>query len=181
MKLITAQTEWAVELPEVKAHLRESGTSDDAYIQELIYAAQAKVEEEYDLGLSAATWELELDVFPDVIEIWKWPVASVSSVKYYAADETDTTVSSSNYKTDLVHKPARIVPYDSYAWPEPKSTWPNNVRVQFVTGFTSPAVVPGDIKQALYLIIADMMDNREDKGRRFQRVSERLLNKYRYR
>ena len=54
-QLITAQTEWAVELPEVKDHLREATASDDAYVQELIYAAQVRAEQDYDLGLNEAT------------------------------------------------------------------------------------------------------------------------------
>jgi len=180
MKLITAQKEWFAELPEVKEHLRVSKTDDDAYIQELIYAVQSKVEEDNDLGLNTATWEVYFDKFPKEIEIWMWPIASIESVKYTDADGDTQTVSSSNYGTDLVGKPARIVPLDSYSWPDTLKT-PNAVQVRFITGFTSPAVIPADLKQAMYLIISDFMDNREDKGRRFPRVSEMILTKYKYR
>jgi len=192
IQLITAQTEWAVELEEVKKHLRVTKTGDDAYIYELItktgddayiyeliYAAQAKVEDDYDLGLNEATYDLLLDKFPAEIEIWRWPIASITSVKYTDADGDTQTVSDTNYKTDLFTKPARIVPISTYAWPATIDQ-PNAVQVRFVTGFTSPAVIPGDIKQAMYLIIGDWYDNREDKGRRFSRVSEKILNKYKY-
>lgn len=182
IKLITAQTDWALELPEVKAHLRIADTDEDAYLQELIYAVQAKIEEECDLGLNTATYDLILDDFPkNEIEIWVWPVASVSSVKYIDGDGTEQTVSSSDYKTELSQKPAIIKPYDGYSWPGVKDTYPGAVTVRFVTGFTSPAVIPADLKHAMYMVIADWYDNREDKGRRFQRVSERILDKYRYR
>jgi uncharacterized phiE125 gp8 family phage protein len=182
IKLVTAQTDWVLELPEVKGHLRITDTDEDAFIQELIYAVQAKVEEECDLGLNTATYDLKLDEFPDdEIEIWMWPVASISSVKYIDENGTEQEVSSANYKTELTSKPARIKPYDGFAWPGIKYTYPGAVTVRFITGFTSPAVVPGDLKQAMYLMIADWYDNREDKGRRFQRISERILDKYRYR
>jgi len=180
MKLITAQTQWFAELPEVKAHLEESTDDNDAYIQELIYAVQSSVEESCDLGLNEATWEEYYDKFPDEIEIWKWPVASIESVKYTDGDGNSQTVTSSNYATDLVNKPARIYPLSDYSWPDVRDTV-NAVQIQFKTGFTSPAVIPGDLKQALYMMVSDWFDNREDRGRRFQRVAEKILNKYKYR
>jgi uncharacterized phiE125 gp8 family phage protein len=177
-QLITAQTEWAVELPEVKAHLREAAATDDAYIQELIYAAQAKAEEDYDLSLNEVTYDLLLDEFPLEILIWMWPIQSITSVKYTDDDGVAQTVSSSNYATDLFSKPARIKPINGYSWPIPRDSI-NAVQVRLVTGFAT-GVIPGDIKEALYLTIADWFDNREDKGRRFARVSERIFTKYKY-
>jgi len=180
IQLITAQTEWVLELPEVKAHLRVTKADDDAFIQELIYGVQALVEEDYDLALSEATYDLLLDDFPSVILLWTWPVASVTSVKYTDGSGDTQTVTSTNYGTDLFSKPARISGVSGYSWPAVKDT-PNAVQVRYVTGFTSPAVCPMDIKHAMYLTIADWYDNREDKGRRFARISERILTKYKYR
>ena len=178
LQLITAQTDWAVELPEVKKHLREDGTANDAYIQELIYSVQDQLKWEYDLYLNAETYDLLLDSFPKVIEIWAWPIASISSVKYTDGDGDTQEVSSDDYTTDLFSKPARIKHVNG--WPTPGLCL-NAVQVRFVTGFTSPAVIPADIIQAIYLIINDRWDNREDAGRRFPRISERILTKYKYR
>lgn len=178
-QLITAQTDWAVELPEVKAHCRIDHTDDDAYLQELIYSVQDQLKDEYDIYLNEETYDLLLDKFPKTIEIWGWPIASITSVKYTDGDGNTQTVDSSNYTTDLFGKPARIAPIDSYTWPIPRDSI-NAVQVRFVTGFTSPAVIRGDIKSAIYLIIKDRYDNREDRGRRFPRISERILNKYKY-
>ncbi len=178
-QLITAQTEWAIELPEVKDHLKEATTSDDAYIQELIYAAQEKIKGDYDIYLNEETYDFLLDEFPKEIYIWGWPIASITSVKYTDGNGVTQTVDSSNYATDLFSRPARIASMNSYTWPTPRDSI-NAVQVRFVTGFTSPKVIPQDIKEAMYLIIADWFDNREDKGRRFARVSERILTKYKY-
>jgi uncharacterized phiE125 gp8 family phage protein len=180
--LITAKSVYAITLEEAKRHLKELTTDNDAYIQDLIIAAQQKVEEEYDLSLTAETWELLLDEFPEkAIEIYMWPIASpITSVKYTDGNGDTQQVTSTYYETDLVGKPARIYPVDSYSWPDVKDTV-NAVQVRFVTGFTSPETIPGDIKQAMLLIIRDWFDNRADKGRRFTRVSEMILNKYRYR
>lgn len=176
-KLITAQTEWFTELPEAKEHLDEVGTDNDAYIQTLIYAVQSSAEEQNDLGLNEATFEIYFDEFPDDIEIWMWPVKSIESVNYTDVDGDPQTVSSDDYETDIVNKPARIIHNSS--WPATKDI-PNAVQVQFKTGFTSPAVIPADLSQALFMILSDWFQNREDKGRRFPRVSEKILYKYRY-
>ena len=179
LQLITAQTDWAVELPEVKKHLREDGTSDDAYISELIISVQDQIKSEYDLYLNEETYDLLLDVFPSEINIWMSPISSITSVKYTDSDGNTQTVTDTNYATDLFSKPARIVPVDSYIWPDVRDSI-NAVQVRIVTGYISPAVIPGDIKSAIYLIINDRWDNREDKGRRFPRISERILTKYKY-
>jgi len=182
-QLITAKTVYAVTLAEAKRHLRELTTDNDTYIQDLIIAAQQKVEEEYDLSLTAETWELILDEFPvSDIEIYMWPVATISSVKYTdPSGTTGVTVTNTNYTKDLASKPARIKPINSYSWPATKSETANAVQIQFITGFTSPETIPGDIKVAMLLTMSDWNDNRGDKGRRFTRVSEMILNKYRYR
>jgi uncharacterized phiE125 gp8 family phage protein len=181
LKLITANTDWAISLEEARTHLLKTSTdtTDDAYIQTLIEAAQKKVEEDCDLGLTAQTWDMYLDDFPSIIAIWMWPVASVDSVKYTDDDGDTQTITSSNYTTDLTQKPARIAPVNSYSWPTPRDSI-GAVQVRFTTGFTSPDTIPSDLKQAMLLLIGDWFDNREDKGRRFNRVSEMILNKYKY-
>jgi len=179
LQLITAQTDWAVELPEVKKHLREDGTANDAYIQELIYSVQDQIKGEYGLYLNEETYDLLLDEFPKDILIWLSPISSITSVKYTDGNGDTQTVTSTNYATDLFSKPARISPVDGYSWPTPRMSI-NAVQVRFVTGYASPAVIPADIKQAMYLIINDRWDNREDKGRRFPRISELILEKYKY-
>ena len=178
-QLITAQTDWAVELPEVKEHCSIDDDSQDAYLQELIYSVQDQIKGEYDLYLNAETYDLLLDEFPDIIEIWRSPVASVTSVKYTDSDGAEQTVDDTNYTTDLFSKPARIAPIEGYSWPTPRDSV-NAVQVRIVTGFIPPAVIPGDIKSAIYLIIKDRFDNREDRGRRFPRISELILTKYKY-
>lgn len=179
-KLITALTSYSVTLDEAKAHLRELTTDNDAYIYDLIVAAHKKIQEEYDLGINVEVWDMYMDKFPaGEINIWVWPITSVV-VNYTDTAGVTQTVSSTNYTTDLAGKPIRIKPNNSYSWPEVKDV-ANAVQIRFTTGFTSPDIVPGDIKQAILLIITDWFDNREDKGRRFTRVSEMILQKYRYR
>lgn len=183
-KLITAPVDWAVNVDEVKKHLRITGTDDDVYLQSLIYAAQQRIEEEYGFALNAATWEAYLDKFPEgTIEIYRYPVATITSVKYTDTNSATQTVSSDNYSTDLTGMPARIIPDNSYDWPEVEET-ANAVQIRFTTGFTSPETIPADIKHALLLIIGYWYLNREDQNFNFtvfRRIVPSLLSKYLYR
>ncbi|MFA5208492.1 MAG: head-tail connector protein [Candidatus Paceibacterota bacterium] len=183
-KLITAPIDWAVTLDEVKTHLRITGTDDDKYLQSLIYAAQQRVEEEYGLALTPATWEAYLDTFPKgEIEIYRYPIASITSVKYIDNNGATQTVSSGNYSTDITGQPARIIPDNSYDWPEVEEV-ANAVQIRFVTGWTTPEIIPADIKHALLLIIGDWYLNREDQNFNFtvfRRIVPSLLSKYLYR
>ena len=179
LELITAQTDWAVELPEVKAHCGIDHTDDDAYLQELIYSVQDQLKGDYGLYLNEETYDLLLDEFSDEILIWMSPISSITSVKYTDTDGDSQEITSSNYATDLFSKPARIVPTAGYTWPTTKDSI-NVVQIRLVTGYTSPAVIPADIISAIYLIIKDRYDNREDRGRRFPRISELILTKYKY-
>lgn len=179
-QLITAQTDWAISLSEAKDHLNVTSNDYDDYILSLIQGAQKMIEESYGLSLTQATYDALIDEFPtDEIDIWLWPISSVTSVKYTDSDGNTQTVDSSNYATDLYSMPARIVPIGGYSWPTVKDTV-NAVQIRIVTGFASPETVPADIQLAMKLLIADWYDNREDRGRRFTRVSERILSKYRY-
>lgn len=182
-KLITENTEWAVTLEEARAHLLKTSTdtADDAYIQHLIEAAQKEVEDRCDISLAPVTWEMYLDDFPGVIKIWLYPIATIDSVKYIDGDGTTQTITDTNYVTDLASKPARIAVASGYSWPSDVRDSIASVIVRFTTGWVAPDTVPSDIKQAILLLIGDWYDNREDKGRRFNRQSEIILNKYKYR
>jgi len=179
LQLITAQTDWAVELPEVKKHCQIDDTGSDEYLSEMIISVQDQIKGEYDLYPSEETYDVLLDEFPLEILLWMSPVSSITSVKYTDSAGATQTVTSTNYATDLFSKPVRIKPISGYTWPDTRDSI-NAVQVRVVTGYASPAVIPGDIKSAIYLIIKDRFDNREDKGRRFPRISERILNKYKY-
>ena len=186
-KLKTKQTAWVLypssSLVAVKLFLRVDHSSDDTLILELVKAAEETLKESLDLYISASTYIAYFDGFPSdyaPIELWSYPISSITSVKYIDGDGNEQTVSSANYKTDLVGKPARIVPYDSFSWPDTFSRYPNSMYVEFVTGWTAPQTCPDDIIQALYLIVGDWYDNRENRGLRYPRAADMLLKKYKY-
>lgn len=154
-KLVTAATARPVTVAEAKAELRIIDTTEfDAEITRKLAVAQEEVEEDCRLQLLNATWSLILDRFPPSdcegpgeILIEKCPVSSISSIVYVATDGTSTTLSASDYRTDLSGFPARITPAYGLAWPVARDVV-NAVTVTFVAGYgTSPANVPELAKQ----------------------------------
>jgi uncharacterized phiE125 gp8 family phage protein len=89
------------------------------------------------------------------------PLQSITSVKYYAADGTLTTLSSSYYGTDTVSEPARLVKAPNVTWPALQSdrlSW--RIEVTYVVGWSTIASIPAPLKAALLLLVAHFYENR---------------------
>ena len=144
-----------------KNHLKVSVTDDDDLIKGLIDAAQETVEAFTNRKLSSETWYYYLDQFPsgDIVLPFS-PVTSITSVKYYDADNSEQTyVANTDYYTNMKAEPATIRSINGWDGTYDK---PDAVTVEYVTGYTS---VPLELKQAMLVLIADMYDNRVDMPR----------------
>lgn len=148
---------------EAKLHLRVDHTNDDTLIAILIKAARETVENHTNRSLITQTRVIKLDNFPwgDTLRLTHGPVTSLTSIKYDSdSDEnSDTTLSSSLYWTDLDSDIARVVIKDS--WP---STYdkPNAVRITYDAGYGSAGSnIPQPLKQAMLLILAHLYENRQ--------------------
>lgn len=113
-----------VSLAELKNAMRVSGTADDSYITGLIIAARRQVEKDLSdaclVSTGVAYW---IDRRPEtrVLQIPRWPLQSVASVKSYDHNDVETTLSADNYLVDTVSRPGRVIlNYDA--------TWPSSLR-----------------------------------------------------
>src|SRR5688572_25838809 len=113
-----------VTLDEAKSEFRIETTDYDGELERKIAVATLEIEEDCRLQLLNATWKLILDRFPPSdgcgpgeIQIEKCPVSSITSIVYVATDGTSTTLSVSDYRSDLSGFPARITPAYGLAWP----------------------------------------------------------------
>lgn len=151
-----------ITLAEAKTWLHVDDAHEDALVEQLIQAARQKVEDDTGLGLLTQTWTLSLDTLPapQRIVLPVNPVQSVSSIKSYAVDDTEATVSTSVYRLDRASLPARIVLKDGQSWPTTGRPQ-NGLLVTFVAGYGStPEDVPMPLRHAMQLLIRHWFDQR---------------------
>ena len=178
LKLVTAPAEEPLTLTEVKTHLRLSGSSEDTYLSSLIVAARQHAENYLNRALITQTWELYLDDFSDEMIIQKSPISAVSSVKYYDEDNTEQTLSTDYYDTDLVSEPARVTLAYNQTWPEVYDRT-NGVVIRFVAGYGAAASVPSEIKFGMLLYANYIYDHRGDESIRPPRAIYDLWENHR--
>lgn len=163
-KLITAPADVPVTLTEARAHLRIDDTAEDTLITTLTKTATEYVENRLNRKLITQTWEAYLNTFPpaDAIVLPWAPLASITHLKYYDTNDTEQTYDSSNYYTDILAEPGRLVlKPTSSGWP---STYerPNAITVRYVCGYgSSSTYVPELIREAIKLLISHFFENRE--------------------
>ena len=173
---------------EAKTHLRVDGSDDDTFIDGLIESARQSVEADTGRAMVERTYRADVRHWSDCIVLPRPPLVSVSSIKYYDADNAQQTLAASNYEVDaaggrIVEAKDATIPtyYDRFdAW-----------QITFVAGYaaaTSPedyrAPIPEALKAAMKLIIGDLYENRERTAPiRIQelRAVDRLLAHYRAR
>jgi uncharacterized phiE125 gp8 family phage protein len=134
----------------------------------LITAARERAELVTQRALLTQTWDLLLDGFPEdgYIEIPKPPLVSVTYVKY---TDTGGTLRTLTANTDyLVQAPAgprcargRVALPFAGIWPVTLDQM-GAVVVRFVCGNASAALVPGLIKAAMLMDLANLYGDRED-------------------
>jgi len=152
----------AVLLAEAKSFLKIDSDDENDLITILSQAAREMVEIRTGRSLITQTRTIKMDYFPqsDTILLPNGPVVSVSSVKYYDEDEVLQTMSAADYWVDITSGISRIVAKDS--WPSVYDM-PNAVVIVYVCGYgASSSNVPKPLKQAIYLIMAHLYENRQN-------------------
>lgn len=164
----TDATSEPITTAEAKKHLNvtDAFTEDDDYIDLLVEVARIWVEDYCSVALINQTWNMKLDAWPSdgVICLYPTPLASVSSVKYEdTAGDTQTLVSGTDYQTDLVSVPGRILTEPDVTWPTLESGRLNAIEVIFVAGYGATAAsVPIDFTHAIKLLVGHWYEHREE-------------------
>lgn len=146
---------------DVKAYLRLNDDSEEAFVTSLITVARQIVEGQIWRPLISQTWAMQFDyseIGTNIYNINKAPLLSVSDVKYYDEDNTLQTLAASQYEVDIYGSPAR---FRLINVPKLKDRM-NALQLNFTCGYTNAAAVPSPIKQAMYLIIGHLYENRQD-------------------
>lgn len=174
-----APTKEPLDANDAKAWGRIDHDEEDSVVEQAIRAAREEFEHLTERSLITQTCILYMDKFPTrEIELRRPPVQSVTSIQYIATDGTTTTLSSSNYVTDLKTTPPRIFPAFGLSWPTTRSETPNAVIVTFVAGYGAATAVPEDIKTAIRTRVAQRFRCREDEEEAYEKAFNAYIQKF---
>lgn len=160
--LVTAPASEPLTNAEIKLHLTESSSTNDDLITRLAKAVRKNLEIELRMAFISQVWDLYLDTIPDIIYLEKSPVTEISSFKYYDSDNSQQTLATTVYDTDIISTPARVTLAYSQQWPTIRNRT-NAVVIRFTAGYADANSVPEDIKQMMLLLISYYYDNRGEE------------------
>tara|TARA_Y100000114_G_scaffold61189_1_gene56168 strand:- start:3450 stop:4112 length:663 start_codon:yes stop_codon:yes gene_type:complete len=182
LSVVTAPTTEPLTRTEVKSFLRIDTTDDDTLVDVLIETARQFAEEYMGRTLINTTYKLSLDGFIEnqvpikeglytapylsfykqYIELPRPPLVSVTHIKTFDDDNTETTYASTKYHVDTARNPGRIVLKDGETWPTSLRT-ANGVEVTYVGGYGATASsVPSPIKVGMRQHITYLYEHRGD-------------------
>ena len=141
-------------------HLEVVDAGEAAWLTHLISIARETCEEISKRAYMTQKWELWLDKWDYIIKLPRPPLQSVTSIKWYDADNTEHTIGSANYLVDNKSEPGRVIPVSGYSWP-PGIRPINGVCITYVAGHAAAANVPKRYKQAILMLAAEWNRLRE--------------------
>ena len=151
-KRISAPALEPLTLAEIKLLLRIDATEHDAYLLMLIEAARETTEEYANIALITQTWQASCYNFEETLQLAKYPVQAVTSVKAVDCEGDELALTSDQYCFDQT---------DSSITLHSCPTGFDHIEVEFTAGFGADStVVPAAIKQAIIAHIQLMFENR---------------------
>ena len=164
LRLIEPPDEDVLSLEQARRNCSVDGDEHDEALVELIREARNYCEEQTDVCLLTATWEMTFDRFPKgakPLELPRWPAQSIVSVLYTdpAGDEQEITAQSLVLRIDDLGR-GRLARAAWQAWPVTLYT-PDAVRIRFKAGWTQPEQVPAVWTRAQLMLVAWWLEQRE--------------------
>lgn len=185
LALVTPPASEPVTAAELRLHMRiDAPDFPDAAA--FVTDARTEIENRTGLAFLSQTWKLALDSWPSnrgpwwdgvrdgpismlngpaaarVIEIPRWPLASVSGVNVYDASGNATAVTvATTFDIDLYSVPGRMALKSGAAWPVAMRDT-NAIEITFVAGYGSASLVPGPMKRAVKQLAAYLYSHRGD-------------------
>ena len=171
--VVSPVTTYPISLDEARVHCRVEPYGsplehpDDAYIQGLIGSAAEFIEQYLRRSVSTKTIEVYINEFSQKIELPFLPVQSVESIVYRNKDDVLVTLADDIYRLKSYADSAKLNLIMNKSYPQDVSSEEGSITITIVTGYTdgqSPDTfpTPKPIKAAMYLIIGDLYENRQE-------------------
>lgn len=191
VSLVTGPAVEPLTLSECKQFLRVDHASDDTLISAMQVSARLWVETYTRRALCTQTIDLKYAGWPvqyDPLVVPYAPLQSVTSITYIDQDEATQTLAASQYIVRAQAGPRAgrgTIEIADGVTPPTLSTQPDRpVTVRAVVGYGSAPQVPDGIKSAIYLLLGDLYEQRQETitgtsvGKSHTTI-ERLLGPYR--
>ncbi len=167
--LVTAPAVEPLTLAEAKLYLRVDSTTENSLITGKIVAARQWVETYTRRALITQTWDFRYRYFMDIREpliLPKAPLQSVTSITYLDEDGVSQTLASSNYTVRTLSGATAGRGYielnDDVSLPSLYTDAIAPVVVRAVCGYGVAVDVPDGIKMAIYLMLGDLYEQRQE-------------------
>jgi len=185
IKELTYPTSLVISLQAAKDHLRVTTTDEDSVILDCIKAATSMIEQYTGQLLLSRTFCAYLDkgeiASLTPLYIWRYPITSISSVKYINTSGDETTISADDYQTDITDSPARIM---LTSIPTAKDDIFNAYRIYFTAGYATVSEIPNELRNWVKVFTAFFFQTRQPEytGAPVSEIAykfEKALDKYR--
>lgn len=173
----TAPASEPVTTAEAKSHLRVETTANDTTIAAMVQAAREQCEAYVGRAFVQRTYDYYLDAFPYGLDVLPYgevalpypPLVSVTSITYYDAGGTLTTLAASAYQVSTVTLPGRLIPGVTSWWPVAQVARLNAVIIRYVAGYGAAgaadgglSAIPAAFKHAVKMLVGSFYENREE-------------------
>ena len=157
----TAATTPVFTTAQAKEFLKVDVSTDDTLIDNLVAAATESCQIYTNQYFINTVLNQYSDNWNGLNYLYKSPLVSVSSIKYYDSDDSQQTWASSNYIVDSSLQPARISLAVNKSAPT-LSKRINAVNIEYTVGYgTASTDVPEGIRTAIILTVGNWYQNRQ--------------------
>lgn len=151
-----------VSLDTLKRWLTVEHDEDDDLFGQMLRGAISRIDGPQGIGVAMMrqTWRKSLDRFRSCILLPGAPVKAIDKITYLDPAGVEKTLPAETYRLDVDSEPARLTVAIGKSWPATASVT-GAVKVDYILGADEQDDVPGDLVDAVALIVAHRYRHRE--------------------
>lgn len=161
-KVTTAPTVEPITVPILKLYARIDSNYEDTILSNIIIAIREMTEKYLNRALIEQSITMKMDYWYNIsMEMPRAPLISITSVSTLDESDVETLYSSSNYYTDTISEPGKLIIKNSVTPPYNTTRFQGGYKIVYKAGYGSTAsYVPTQIKEGMKMWAAAVYDNR---------------------